>query len=222
MRLRNIPGAKEAVMESELSITNPAEHKGNWDKVFGNSNPIHMEIGMGKGRFITELAKLNPDINYIGVERYESVLIKALERLEGEELPKNLRILAMDALELLDVFEPGEVKHIYLNFSDPWPKKRHAKRRLTSERFLPMYAKLLGVGGKVAFKTDNRGLFDYSLESFKENGWKLLAFTYDLHNDEELNAGNVMTEYEIRFSKKGNPINKLIAEVLPDTPCIQE
>ncbi len=222
MRLRNIPGAKEAVMESELSITDPAEHKGNWNKVFGNTNPIHMEIGMGKGRFITELAKQNPDINYIGVERYESVLIKALERLEGEELPKNLRILAMDALELLDVFEPGEVKHIYLNFSDPWPKKRHAKRRLTSERFLPMYATLLGVGGRVAFKTDNRDLFDYSLESFKENGWELLAFTYDLHNDEKLNAGNVMTEYEIRFSKKGNPINKLIAVVTPETPCIQE
>ncbi len=220
MRLRNIPGAKEAVMESELSVSDPFEHKGNWNRLFGNDNPIHMEIGMGKGRFITELAKNNPDINYIGVERYESVLIKALERLEGEDLPQNLKIIAMDALELLDVFEPGEVKHIYLNFSDPWPKKRHAKRRLTSERFLPMYATLLGVGGRVEFKTDNRDLFDYSLESFKENGWELEAFTYDLHNDENLCAGNVMTEYEIRFSKKGNPINKLIAVVLSNTPKI--
>lgn len=215
MRLRNIPGAKAAIESSIYVIQNPQEKKGKWKEVFGNDNPVRIEVGMGKGRFIMDMASGNPDINYVGIEMYDSVLLRALQKMEereagGEKLP-NLYFICMDARELGLVFNPGEVDRIYLNFSDPWPKERHAKRRLTSRQFLERYDTILAAGGTVEFKTDNRGLFDFSLEEVKEAGWKLVAFTYDLHGDEEMNRGNVMTEYEEKFSSMGNPIHKYIA-----------
>lgn len=210
MRLRNIKGADEAVAASSCCIQSPAGQKGNWHSYFSNTNPIHIEIGMGKGKFIMELARQNPDINYIGVERYTSVLFRALQKMETEPLP-NLKFLCVDAKLLPDIFAPGEVDKIYLNFSDPWPKERHSKRRLTSSVFLSCYDAFLKPEGTIEFKTDNRGLFDFSMEEIPENGWKIDAFTTDLHHDFSMNQGNVMTEYEEKFSSLGNPIYKLIA-----------
>jgi tRNA (guanine-N7-)-methyltransferase len=209
MRLRNIPGAKEAVAESDYCINEPEKCRGHWNEIFNNENPIHIEIGMGKGRFIMELASSNYDINYIGIEMYSSVLLRALQKMEENPIP-NLVFICMDAMQLEDVFAPGEVDRIYLNFSDPWPKDRHAKRRLTSDRFLPKYNAILSPGGHVEFKTDNKALFDFSVEEITNSGWRLDACTYDLHNDVVLCEGNVMTEYEERFSSKGNKICKLI------------
>ena len=212
MRLRNIPGADEVIQKHPIAIKNEKEQKGNWNQVFGNSNPIHIEIGMGKGQFLLTLAKMNPEINYIGIERYSSVLLRALEKFDTEEYCglNNIRFICMDAFELPEVFQLGEVAKIYLNFSDPWPKARHARRRLTSTQFLAQYEKVLAKEGVVEFKTDNRPLFEFSLEQVEEAGWKLLAHTFDLHHDDAMNQGNVMTEYEEKFSSMGNPIHKLI------------
>lgn len=215
MRLRNIPGAKEVIIESEFVIQNPENNKGKWEEVFEKKQPLHIEVGMGKGRFLMDMARLHPDVNYVGIEMYDSVLIRALQKLEelseaGEGLP-NLFFMRMDARNLPEVFEKGEVKKIYLNFSDPWPKARHAKRRLTSHEFLERYEKILADDGVVEFKTDNRPLFDFSLEEVGEaERWELLAHTFDLHHNEEMMVGNVMTEYEEKFSSIGNPICKLI------------
>lgn len=209
MRLRNIRGSEEIIANAPFVIQNPTETKGQWHGTFGNSNPIHIEIGMGKGQFLMENARRNPDINYIGIERYSSVLLRAVEKMTEEELP-NVRLLCFDAQHIAEIFEKGEIARIYLNFSDPWPKERHAKRRLTSGQFLERYSQILNPGQTIEFKTDNRPLFDFSLEEAKENGWSLLACTYDLHKDETLNAGNIMTEYETRFSSMGNPIHKMI------------
>lgn len=215
MRLRNIPGAKDAITGSNYVVQEPASHKGKWAQVFPKDQPLHIEVGMGKGRFLMDMAKLHPEINYVGIEMYDSVLLRALqkrERLEGEgEKLTNLMFMCIDARLLPEIFEKGEVQKIYLNFSDPWPKDRHAKRRLTSKEFFARYNVILKADGRVEFKTDNRPLFDFSVESVKEAGWKLDAVTYDLHHDEELCQGNVMTEYEEKFSSKGNPIHKLIA-----------
>lgn len=184
--------------------------KGHWHELFDNDNPIHIEIGMGKGQFIMELARRNPDINYIGIEKYSSVLVRALEKRELEPEMTNLYFIRMDAEYITDVFDTNEVDRIYLNFSDPWPKDRHAKRRLTSTHFLGLYDQLLAPEGRVIFKTDNRGLFDFSLEQVPEAGWILENYTYDLHNS-EYNKGNIMTEYETKFSAMGTPINRLVA-----------
>lgn len=208
MRLRNVKGAKEAMIESEYTINNPEELKGRWKEHFGNNNPIHLEIGTGKGRFITTLAQNNPDINYVGIEKYSSVLIRALEKQAELQIP-NLIFIRMDAENVVDIFDKEEVDRIYLNFSDPWPKDRHAKRRLTSRQFLGRYNEFLKKDGTVEFKTDNRALFDFSVEETKEAEWNIIDITYDLHNS-EMNVGNVMTEYEIRFSSEGVPINKMI------------
>jgi len=212
MRLRNIPGSKEAIAQSVHVIQNPEENKGNWKKVFGNQNPVRIEVGMGKGRFIMDMARLNPEYNYIGIEMYDSVLLRAVQKLEqsDENLP-NLYFIRMDARNLPEVFGKEEVDRIYLNFSDPWPKDRHAKRRLTSRQFLERYDQILTKEGQVEFKTDNRPLFEFSLEEIQAAGWKLLAHTFDLHHDENMIKGNVMTEYEEKFSSAGNPIHKLIA-----------
>lgn len=211
MRLRNIKGSREAIEINEYVINKPEEMKGRWKLLFGNDNPIHIEIGMGKGRFITTLAELNPDINYIGIEKYSSVLYRALEKMNALKLT-NLYFIRMDAEDICNVFEKDEIAKIYLNFSDPWPKDRHAKRRLTSKNFFERYDKILISDGKVEFKTDNNDLFDFSLEQILKAGWNLSAVTRDLHNDESMNMGNVMTEYEEKFSSAGNPINKLIAD----------
>ena len=210
MRLRNIPGADEAIADSPHCIQEPMAEKGRWHLIFGNENPIHIEIGMGKGQFIMQLAKEHPDINYIGIERYSSVLLRALQKMEIEPLP-NIRFLCMDASINTEVFDEEEVAKIYLNFSDPWPKERHAKRRLTSRQFFERYDKILARNGVVEFKTDNDDLFAFSMEEVAEAGWTLDAHTFDLHHDPVLNEGNVMTEYEEKFSSLGHPIHKLIA-----------
>lgn len=210
MRLRNIPGADEAIADSPHCIQEPMAEKGRWHLIFGNENPIHIEIGMGKGQFIMKLAKEHPDINYIGIERYSSVLLRALQKIEIEPLP-NIRFLCMDASIITEIFDKEEVAKIYLNFSDPWPKERHAKRRLTSRQFFERYDKILARNGVVEFKTDNDDLFAFSIEEVAEAGWTLDAHTFDLHHDPVLNEGNVMTEYEEKFSSLGHPIHKLIA-----------
>ena len=209
MRLRNVKGSKEIIESSKYIILNPEENKGKWKNVFGNDKPIHIEIGMGKGDFIIGMAKNNPNINFIGIEMYDSVIVKAVQKLENEELD-NLKLIRMDARLIEDVFDK-EIDLIYLNFSDPWPKDRHAKRRLTSRQFMARYDVILKPDGQVEFKTDNKDLFDFSLEEIKEAGWELPVVTFDLHNDSVLNEGNVMTEYETRFSQMGNPICKLVA-----------
>lgn len=213
MRLRNIPGADDVIKNHPIAIKQVKEYKGKWKDIFGNCHPIHIEIGMGKGQFLLNLAKQNPDINYVGIERYSSVLLRALEKYDTEEFCelKNIRFICMDAMELPEVFACEEVAKIYLNFSDPWPKKRHARRRLTSTQFFEQYDKVLAREGVVEFKTDNRPLFEFSLEQVEEAGWKLLGKTFDLHHDASMNKGNVMTEYEEKFSAQGNPIHKLIA-----------
>lgn len=211
MRLRNVPGSRETIAEHKLCILEENPQAGNWHKIFGNDHPIFIEVGMGKGQFITTLALQHPDINYIGIEKYSSVLVRALEKTDVmETLPANLRFIRMDAENICSMFEKDEVDRIYLNFSDPWPKDRHAKRRLTSQEFLKRYDKILKRNGQVEFKTDNKGLFQFSLEQAEPAGWRLDAFTWDLHHDEELNKGNVMTEYEQKFSALGNPICKMI------------
>ena len=172
---------------------------------------------MGKGQFILEQASRNPDVNFVGIEKYSTVLLKAIRKREQMEL-SNIYFLCEDARELAEIFGPGEVERIYLNFSDPWPKARHAKRRLTSTEFFARYDKILAEDGTVEFKTDNTELFNFSLEQIREYGWTVLSYTYDLHHHEEMNKGNIMTEYEEKFSAKGNPINKLIAGRGTETP----
>ena len=209
MRLRNVRGSREAIAENPYVIQEPELQKGKWHTLFGNNNPIHIEIGMGKGKFITTLAQQNPNINYIGIEKYSSVLIRALEK-RSEVDCDNLFFIRFDAESIADIFDTDEVDRIYLNFSDPWPKDRHAKRRLTSKEFFKRYEYILKKDGYVAFKTDNRILFDFSLEQVEEAGWNLKDVTFDLHHS-EFQAGNVMTEYEEKFSAIGNPIHRLVA-----------
>ena len=209
MRLRHIPGSEEAIATSPYVVRQPQQYQGKFCELFVNSNPIEIEIGMGKGKFIMELAKINPQINYLGIERYPSVLLRAIEKREEME-PSNIYFLCMDAKALTEVFAPEEVSRIYLNFSDPWPKDRHAKRRLTSPEFMKIYDQVLKKDGVLEFKTDNKGLFAYSLESIPAAGWKISDFTYDLHHS-PMADGNVMTEYETKFSSMGNSICKLIA-----------
>ena len=210
MRLRNIPGSREAIAQNRWCIQESEHTKGQWHTIFGNQNPLHIEIGMGKGKFIMALARQNPQINYVGIEKYSSVLLRALQKMEAEPL-ENIRFIRMDAENICEMFDHEEVAQIYLNFSDPWPKDRHAKRRLTSHQFFERYQQILASNATVEFKTDNTALFDFYLEEVKEAGWKLDAFTRNLHQDNTMMEGNVMTEYEERFSKMGNPIYKLIA-----------
>ena len=213
MRLRNIPRAEGVIREHRFVIKRPEDQKGCWKQVFGNRNPVYIEIGMGKGRFLLNMAKAHPNINFVGIERYSSVLLRAIEKFDTEEFCelKNVRFVCMDARNVEDVFAQDEVSRIYLNFSDPWPKARHARRRLTSVEFLARYEKILGEGGLLEFKTDNTELFRFSLEQLEEAGWPLECFTFDLHHNEVMNQGNIMTEYEEKFSSKGNPVNKFIA-----------
>lgn len=209
MRLRNITGSREVIGDSRFVVQEPKEAKGKWREIFGNDHPLRIEIGMGKGRFLHTLAKENPDINYVGIEKYSSVLLRAIQKMEEDELP-NLLFIRMDAEEICEVFGEGEVDRIYLNFSDPWPKDRHAKRRLPSRQFLERYDRILKPDGVLEFKTDNEPLFRFAVEEVPEAGWKVKALTYDLHADSELMKGNVMTEYEEKFSSQGNAIFKYI------------
>lgn len=209
MRLRNIPGSREAIAASGWCIQEPEKARGGWNHIFGNEHPIHIEIGMGKGQFLIQLAKKNPQINYIGIEKYSSVLLRALQKMEAFPVP-NLLFLRMDAENITEVFDTGEVERIYLNFSDPWPKDRHAKRRLPSAEFLKRYDRILEKDGVLEFKTDNKGLFDFALEEVPAAGWEALKISFDLHRDEEMGRDNVMTEYEEKFSALGNPIYKYV------------
>ena len=209
MRLRHIPGAEQMIEENPHVVHGAKEKKGTWQQIFGNDHPIRIEVGMGKGQFILEQASRNPDVNFVGIEKYSTVLLKAIRKREQMEL-SNIYFLCEDARELAEIFGPGEVERIYLNFSDPWPKARHAKRRLTSREFLARYEKILKKEGTVEFKTDNRGLFEFSLEEVRDSEWNLEVCTFDLHHDEELVKGNVMTEYEEKFSSMGNPICKMV------------
>lgn len=209
MRLRNIAGSREVIKESPFVVQDAETKKGMWNQVFGNDHPIQAEIGMGKGRFLMELAARNPQINYIGIEKYSSVLLRAIQKMEELNLP-NVRFIRMDAEDITEFFAQGELDKIYLNFSDPWPKDRHAKRRLPSRQFLERYDEILKKDGRLEFKTDNRDLFDFALEELEPAGWKAEAVTFDLHHDEKMCEGNIMTEYEERFSSQGNPICKYI------------
>ncbi len=213
MRLRKVKNAKERleIDNNPFYIPEPEKYKGSWNKLFGNDNPIHIEIGCGKGQFISTLAKLNPDINYIAIEKFDSVLLRCLEKVIDSEL-NNLKLCVMDAAMISNYFAESEVKRIYLNFSDPWPKKHHAKRRLTSPLFLEQYKKIIDTKGEIFFKTDNRGLFEYSLESISNNGYSISNISLDLHKDLEKYPDNITTEFEDKWSKLG-PIYRLEARL---------
>lgn len=201
MRLRHIPYARELIEErSDIVLTSFQDIAGKWSEIFGNRNPIHVEIGMGKGLFLFEMARQHPECNFVGIERFDSVLVRALEKLCENPVP-NVRLLCMDALKITEYFALGEVGCIYLNFSDPWPKERHAKRRLTHAQFLKRYETILAKTGELWFKTDNRVLFEFSLQSFNEYGLLFDSLSLDLHAEEPV--WNVRTEYENAFGAKG-------------------
>lgn len=210
MRLRKVKNAYDKLLAGDkYFIPNPSDYKGKWISVFNNNNPLHIEIGCGKGQFILELAKRNSNINYIAIEKYDSVLLRALEKVIDEDV-SNLKLLMIDANKINEYFSSNEVNRIYLNFSDPWPKNAHAKRRLTAASFLAQYEDILDNSGEIHQKTDNRFLFESSLESFNENGWNLKNISLDLHKDNEKYPDNIMTEFEEKWSKLG-PIYRLEA-----------
>ncbi len=204
MRLRNIPGAEEALRQYPVFVTAPSEYKGRWHERFHNNNPLHVEIGCGKGRFITTLAERHPDINFIAVELKAEVIYRAAQRTNMREVP-NLALVQFDATRLTELFAAGEVERIYLNFSDPWPKARHYKRRLTYASFLRMYKQVLKQAGEIHVKTDNEKLFEFSLNQFSAEQFQLRMISFDLHQS-DFAEENVMTEYEERFSQRGQRI----------------
>ncbi|HGH9639236.1 tRNA (guanosine(46)-N7)-methyltransferase TrmB [Streptococcus pyogenes] len=209
MRVRKRKGAEEHLANNpHYVILNPEDAKGRWHDVFGNDCPIHIEVGSGKGGFITGMALKNPDINYIGIDIQLSVLSYALDKVLASEVP-NVKLLRVDGSSLTNYFEDGEVDMMYLNFSDPWPKTKHEKRRLTYKDFLDTYKRILPEHGEIHFKTDNRGLFEYSLASFSQYGMTLRQIWLDLHASNY--EGNVMTEYEEKFSNKGQVIYRVEA-----------
>ena len=216
MRLRNVKGSREKIEVSDIVVKEPETYKGRWKDYFGNDNPIKIEIGMGKGSFIIKQAKIHPKINFIGIEKFSSVIVRAVERAQEEtedpasgETLANLCFLRFDAVDIQNIFDKDEVAGIYLNFSDPWPKERHAKRRLTSREFLKRYENMLERNGVIEFKTDNTDLFAFSLAQVKEEGWELLLEEWDLHHSRFL-EGNVTTEYEEKFVAEGKPICKMV------------
>ena len=192
----------------DIRITDPQNHKGSWSAIFGNSNPIHIEIGCGKGSFVVGMAKMYPDVNFIAIEKVEDVIVMAMEKAIAEGVT-NVRFMDVDAEHIEEYFEKGEIKRIYLNFSDPWKKSKQAKRRLTHKNFLDRYKNILSIGDYIWFKTDNRDLFEFSLNSFAAENFKMQNITFDLHNSKF--EGNVMTEYEKRFTDLGMPIYRLEA-----------
>lgn len=207
MRLKNVKGANEIIIKGTYYVDDPYINKGNWDKVFNNNNPIYIEIGIGKGKFIIENALKYPNINFIGIEKYDSVLVRAIQKSNDLEL-NNLKLIRMDAKRIEEVFS-NEIDRIYLNFSDPWPKDRHYKRRLTSFVFLDKYEHIFKNNKYIIMKTDNINLFNFSIESLTNSGYTIEFMTNDLHSLNDID--NIMTEYEEKFSNKGIKINKLIA-----------
>ncbi|RIA77751.1 tRNA (guanine-N7-)-methyltransferase [Anaeroplasma bactoclasticum] len=212
MRLRKVKNARERLAQNNNTyyIEDAKIYKGKWQSLFKNENPLYIEIGCGKGQFIMELAKRNPNINYVALEKFDSVLLRALEKAILDDIP-NLKLAVIDAESITEYFDKGEVSKIYLNFSDPWPKKCHAKRRLTFKTFLDQYRIILKEDGNIEQKTDNRHFFEFSLESFNDNGWKLHDICLDLHNETEKYPDNITTEFEDKWSKLG-PIYRLVAE----------
>ena len=211
MRLRHKPWALDYLQENNhIAKLQPEQLKGKWAEEFGNDHPIHIEVGTGKGQFIATMAKNNPNINYIGIEHFDNVVVSAVEKAIELGTPSNLRLIRGNAEKLEEMFDKGEVALVYLNFSDPWPKARHEKRRLTFQTFLTRYRNVMPEGGEIHFKTDNRGLFEYSLVSMTNYGMQLLDVSLDLHADDV--PDNVMTEYEEKFSAKGHPIYRLEAK----------
>ena len=205
MRLRNIKNKKEIIENSKYIILNPKEYKGKWYDLFGNNNPIYIEIGMGKGKFVIENAIKYKNINFIGIEKYDTVIAKALKKVENYKM-ENLKLIRMDAKELNEVFNK-EIDLIYLNFSDPWPKERHKKRRLTHEKFLKIYDELFKKDKCIILKTDNKSLFEYSVCSFSNYGYTIKNINVDLHNSDENDI--ITTEYEDKFVNNGNIIYKI-------------
>lgn len=206
MRLRNVKNKEEILNNSKYLVKNPIDNKGRWNEIFGNSNPIYIEIGMGKGKFIIENAIKYPNINFIGIEKFDSVLAKSLPKIPDGLT--NLLIIRLDALNIDSIFDK-EVDRIYLNFSDPWPKTRHHLRRLTSKVFLSKYDFIFKNECSIYQRTDNRDLYIYSLMSFSQYGYKLYDISFDLHStaEEEL----ITTEYEDKFSENGMPIYSVVA-----------
>ena len=212
MRLRNVKNKEEILSSSSFLVKDPKNYCGNWSNYFNNSNPIYIEIGMGKGQFIRENARRYPDINFIGIEKYDSVVAKCLPKID--ENLKNLAFVRMDALEIDQVFS-HEVDRIYLNFSDPWPKKRHHLRRLSSRIFLEKYENIFRKDSDICMRTDNSDLFCYSLMSFSEAHYVLKNLTLDLH--QQMPDNLITTEYEDRFSSKGMPIYSVEAVKVSNT-----
>lgn len=208
MRLRYVKNARELIENNPKYIIDNVDNKKlDLNKMFSKQQPLHIEIGMGKGKFIYTLAQQNPEINFIGIEKFDSAIVKALQKIIDEPLD-NLFLLRADAVDLKELLDTSSIERVYLNFSDPWPKDRHAKRRLTYQKFLKLYQDLLVQNGEVHFKTDNRGFFDYSVDSIREYPMDIKFLTYDLHNED---VENIMTEFEEKFSKQGFKINKVIA-----------
>ena len=218
MRLRHIQGAEETIASSPFVIQEPEHHRGTWNQVFGNSHPLEIEVGMGKGRFIMEKASASPDINYIGIERYSSVLLRGLQKRSEMDL-ENIYFMCIDAKDMAEIFAPGEVDRIYINFCDPWPSKRHAKRRLTHGNFLKLYRQVLKMGGQIHFKTDNQPLFEFSVEELPQFGFELSEVTRNLHENGPV---GVMTDYEAKFHELGQPINRCVGTMVdweePEVP----
>lgn len=216
MRLRRKPWIDEAIQEYEdIVLLQPRDNlQGRWQEIFGRTAPLFVELGTGKGQFLAELAERHPEVNFVGIEAQQGVVFYAAQKVRARELT-NVRLLVFDINHILDIFAPGEVARFYINFCDPWPKARHAKRRLTHRNFLDKYRSLLQPNGALFFKTDNGPLFDFSLEQFTAAGLQLHNITRDLHAPEAPgHAGNIMTEYERRFSAKGTRINRVEAKFL--------
>lgn len=216
MRVRRKPWAEEELLNNLQVIKNPMQLKSNWNKEFNSENPIHIEIGCGKGNFLIETAKLNTDINYIGIEHQISIVATAARKLKQENL-SNIRLIYGDVKFLENYFDYGEIKRIYINFCDPWQKKRWIKRRLTFKGFLKIYKNLMGNEGEIHFKTDNKDLFEFSLNEFLNDNWKLRNISLDLHKNGF--ESNIMTEYEQKFSAKGLPIYRCEALYNVNTNC---
>ena len=215
VRMRKKAWTAAELAENKNLIADYSIFKGNWENHFGNKNPLHCEIGCGKGRFIVETARQNPGVNHIAIERYPQVLAMALKLSRTEARSQNLAFLSADADEFPDIFDKHDLKRVYLNFSDPWPnRKKWAKRRLTYRKYLSLYKDALTPDGEIFFKTDNLELFEFSIEEFGLCGWKLSNVTYDLHKSGFM--GNILTEYEVRFSEMGQPIYRLEAK-LPES-----
>ena len=211
MRMRKVKWATDYLPTASCLVKEPSKQAGNWKKLL-DTDTLHIEIGCGKGNYSLDMAKMYPDTGFIAIEKNESAAGIAAKKYDEDTEKKRLKLIQDDASSIGEWFGPREVDVIHLNFSDPWPKARHAKRRLTSREFLARYSQILPDGAVVEFKTDNKGLFEFSLEEVNESeGWELLAHTFDLHHQEDMMEGNVMTEYEEKFSSKGNPICKLIA-----------